>query len=58
MEFEQAPLLMLGFPLSEDAFLVGLAGSEQVIKDASELHLRSACHAPKCEQSNILMLLS
>jgi hypothetical protein len=37
MELEQAPLLMLGFSLSEDAFLLGLASGEQVIKDASEL---------------------
>ena len=28
---------MLGFPFSEDAFLVGLASSERVVKDASEL---------------------
>ena len=37
MELEQAPLLMLGFPLSKDAFLVGMASRKQVIKDASEL---------------------
>ena len=37
MEFEQAPLLMLGFPLSKDAFLIGLASRKQVIKHASEL---------------------
>jgi hypothetical protein len=37
MELEQAPLLMLGFPLSKDAFLVGLASRKQVIKEASEL---------------------
>ena len=36
VESEKAPLLMLGFPLGEDAFLVGLACCEQVIKDASE----------------------
>ena len=41
MEFEQAPLLMLGFPLSEDAFLVGLASSEQVIEDASQALARA-----------------
>jgi len=28
MQFEQASLLMLGFPLCEDAFLIGLANGE------------------------------
>ena len=40
MQFEQASLLMLGFPLSEDAFPVGLASRERVIKDASEFVCR------------------
>ena len=40
MEFEQAPLLMLVFQFSEDTFLVGLASSELVVNDASELMRR------------------
>ncbi len=40
MELEQAPLLMLVFAFSEDAFLVGLASNEQVVNDASELMRR------------------
>ena len=37
VEFVETPLLMLGFPLSEDALLIRLAGGEQMIEDASQL---------------------
>ena len=37
METEEGPLLMLGFPLFEDALLIRLAGREQMVEDASQL---------------------
>ena len=37
MELEEIALLMLGFSLRKDALLVGQAGCEQVIVEASQL---------------------
>ena len=37
VETEEGPLLMLGFPLFEDALLIRLAGREQMVEDASQL---------------------
>jgi hypothetical protein len=34
---EKSSLLMLRFPLSEDALLIGLAGGEQMIEDSCQL---------------------
>ena len=36
METEEGSLLMLSFPLSEDAFLIGLASGEQMVEDACQ----------------------
>ncbi len=37
VETEEGSLLMLSFPLSEDALLIGLAGGEQMVEDACQL---------------------
>jgi hypothetical protein len=34
---EESSLLMLSFPLSEDALLIGLACGEQMVEDACQL---------------------
>ena len=37
VETEEGSLLMLGFPLLEDALLIGLAGSDQMVEDTCQL---------------------
>ena len=37
VETEEGSLLMLSFPLGEDAFLIGLASGEQMVEDACQL---------------------
>jgi len=37
VEAEEGAFLILSFPFGEDALLVGLAGGEQMVKDACQL---------------------